>query len=292
MSNIGFEHSYLLLLFPFFLLCMKYCLQKEDGLLFSNLTLLQRSSKKLSFLTLFQVLTLLFLTISLAKPYSLLEYEKKDKSTIAISLIVDVSLSMKEKFETLKRSLIDFIKYRKNDPISIVYFADYTALSSPLTKDTVFLTKSLQSIKTGDLGEMMSVLYDAIILSNDLLTSKELKNISIVLTDGYDKGSKSTMQDLFNSLSEKRSTIYTIGIGKEYDKELLKKISSYTNGSFFDANDIKKLNDILDSINKKYPKVEFKEKKLVKKPLYQIPLFFAFLSLLFYTYLLNKRAVV
>jgi Ca-activated chloride channel family protein len=172
----------------------------------------------------------------------------------------------------------------------LIYFADSVAIASPYTKDKEFLYRSLDSVKVGDLGEMDTHLYDALMLSNSI-KKPQIKSISILLTDGIDKGSKTSIDELINSIKDFNSTIFTIGYGEDFDKNVLETISNKSGGEFFKA-DINSLSKSLEKLNKLYPKKIHKSSHTVKELLYQIPLFLAFLSLLFYTYLLNKRAVV
>jgi Ca-activated chloride channel family protein len=197
---------------------------------------------------------------------------------------------MQENFTSIKKSLKDFINKRDADMLSMIYFADSIAIASPYTKDKNFLSKSLDSIKVGDLGKIDTHLYDALMLSNSLKKTS-LKSITILITDGIDKGSKTSIEELMSFIKDTNSTIYVIGYGDDFDEDVLKAIAQNSGGKFFKI-DIKKLDITLKELNILYPKREFKKIKTIKEPLYQLPLFFAFLSLLFYTYLLNKRAVV
>lgn len=290
MSNLHFEYPYLLLIFPISLICIKYCLQKEDAILFSNIRFLKKSSKKSFLIEFFKIFTLLFLTLSLSSPYSIKRYERVEKDSISLSLLVDISLSMQENFKKVKSSLKKFIEKRDGDYISLIYFADSVAIASPFTKDIKFLKKSLDSIKVGDLGEIDTHLYDAIVLANSLKKENNT-SIKIVFTDGVDKGSQISLTELINLLSTSNSSVYSVGFGDEYDKDILKTISTKSGGKFFKTK-VDNLSKVLDEVDRLYPKHRYKNSYILKEPLYQIPLFFAFLSLLFYTYLLNKRAVI
>ena len=76
---------------------------------------------------------------------------------------------------------------------------------------------------------------------------------------------------------------------QEEDNKILEEIAKKTHGVFLKITDNKKLIEFLNSKKKE----EIKNKKYIKKEyLFQIPLFFAFLSLLFYTYFVNKRAIL
>jgi len=294
MNSINFLHPLAFLLLPVFLICIKYCPQKENSILFSNITLLSNSKKRFSLISFFQLLTLFFLTITLASPYSFETYKKNKTDSTYFLLVIDTSLSIKESFEDIKHTLKDFIKSRNSDTFSLIYFADYIAVGAPPTQDTNFLLSSIDSVKSGDLGEIKTRLYDAldISLSNPFAKKSAKEKIVILLSDGIDKGSKKKLNELLSDLKQKHLKLYTIGFGYDYDKELLTAMAKTANGEFFMAKDIDSLKKVIKHINSLYTYKKEKKSYLVKKPLYQIPLFFTFLSLLFFTYLLNKRAVI
>jgi len=293
MNSVYFDYPYLLLLFPILLVCFKLCPQKDNALLFSNTKLLSKSKKKISLIDIFKVLTIFFITISLASPYTLSTYTKIKKNPTSISLVIDISGSMIDKYPPLVKTIKSFVSKRKGDIFSLIYFADSVAIASAPTYDINFIKKSLDFVKVGNLQNMDTHLYDAIYLANSMLKQKDINNsIMIVVTDGIDKGSKTTFQKLSNQIYNKKTAIYTIGYADDTDKDILKAISKQSGGVFIDINTTKNIDKPFKKIDKLYSNNEENKDYTHKKPLYQIPLFFGFLSLLFYTYLLNKRAVL
>ncbi len=292
MSSFGFEFPYVLAVFPLLLLCLKLCPQKEDTLLFSNTRFLKQSRKKISLITVFKILTIFFLTITLASPYSIETYSKKNKISANIILAVDMSGSMQDSFQDVKKVLKEFLQKSDGVAFGLVYFGDSVGVASPLTTNKEFLQKSLESVKVGDLGDMDTTLYDALTVSKTLLENITTKKREIfVLSDGGDKGSVTTIDELLADL-DKSIPINTIGFRDDFDKRVLQSISKRSGGKFVEANSTKELKKLFESIAQEQKNKTLNKTFMRKKPLYQLPLFLAFLSLLFYTYLLNKRAVV
>jgi hypothetical protein len=78
-------------------------------------------------------------------------------------------------------------------------------------------------------------LYDAIYTAIQLLhPEKGLKTI-VVLTDGDDSGSEMSMEHIIAAASGHNHIIYTIGLGKDVDREILTKIAESTGGHFYRA---------------------------------------------------------
>ena len=289
MSNIYFEYPLFLLLFPTALICLKYCKQREDLLLFPSLKFVQKSKKTISLLMILKVFIFLFLTITLASPYTIEKYKTINKKAISIVLAIDISGSMEKDFAYVKKILQDFIKSRKDDKIGVVFFGDSASISSPLTSDKNFLKLLLKNIKVGNLGMENTALNDAIISSLLLIKNAKTKTkLLILLTDGIEKGSHYTYREMKSELNKSDAKIISIGFGDNFDKQYLKSL----NGEFINAKDKRKLKDIFEKIDRMY-KSNIKIKDYSQKNLlYQIPLFFAFLTLLFYTYLVNKRSLL
>jgi len=290
MSSIEFEYPFVLFALPLLLWCLKRCPQKEDSVLFSNTTFIKQSKKTYSLLELFKLLSIIFVIISLAYPYQLQIYQKKDDFTRSTLLTIDISGSMQENFKDVKNILQNHIKNSQGVLFGTLFFADDVAISSLPSSDKNFLTKAIKIVHVGDLGEMDTKLYDALTVSITLLKNSKSKHKNILLlTDGKDKGSKTTLQKLL-SMVDKTIQINIIGFGELYDQDTLKTISKLSNGKFYKAKDINQLKKLISKLSKKNQTKS--STYTVKKPLYQIPLFLAFLSILFFTYLSNKRAVV
>ncbi len=289
MNEINFEFLYLLFLFPFALICLKYCKKKEDLLLFPTLQFIQESKKKLSILTILKILLFFFLSISLASPYVIKEFKIINKKAISIVLAIDISGSMKDDFKEVKKVVKDFIQKRDLDEIGVILFADSASIASPLTSNKDFLKQLLDSVKVGDLGWHNTTLNDAIILSTSLLKEAQTKTkLLILLTDGVEKGSHFGYRKVKEELKKSKIKIISIGFGNEYDKRYLKSLK----GDLIEAKDKKELRKIFKKIDKMY-KSKIKSKEYIqKKLLYQIPLFFSFLILLLYVYFSNKRSML
>jgi len=101
-------------------------------------------------------------------------------------------------------------------------------------------------------------LYDAISTSYDFMNEKAETgriNAIIVLSDGQDTDSKTSLESLLVKLNQKGEgsndnpvRVFTIAYGDGADKEILQKISTATGGQMFDATDPKKIQDVFQSV--------------------------------------------
>ena len=289
MSSIYFEHLYFLVLIPVFVTVLYLFPKKEDSLLFSTIKFIKQSNHKFSLLTFLKSSTIIFLLISLASPYELTNLELVQKNSKSIVLDIDISGSMQESFKEVRKVLLKFLKSQNDAKIGIVYFANTASIFSPLTSDLLFVKKVINKVDVGALGGQNTALNDSLILSKKLLQNTQTKKkILILLTDGIEKGSQNSFLDTKNAFLNKKFDMYEIGFGEDYDKEYLKSFG----GKLFDSNDTQELQKTFKKISDIYKSETNLKKKKIKNKLYQLSLFLAFLSLLFYIYFINKRSLL
>lgn len=101
-------------------------------------------------------------------------------------------------------------------------------------------------------------LYDAISTGYDYMLKKAETgriNAIVVLSDGQDTDSKTSLDSLLVKLNKKTEgsdnspvRIFTIAYGEGADKDTLQKISSSTGGQMFDASDATKIDEVFQSV--------------------------------------------
>jgi len=288
MNSIYFEHPYFFLVFIVFLLCMYICPSLDDSLLFSNIKFIKKTKKKFSMLSIFKVFGIFFLTLALASPYSKKTFQSVKQKSISIVLDIDISGSMSEDFKDVKKILQEFLSKQSSSKIALVFFADFAQVASPLTHQKTFIKEVIKNTKVGDLGLKNSAINDSLILSAKLLKEDNSKSkVLILLTDGIERGSINDAVTTKKYLKNQKLKFFAIGFGEDYDKNELKLFTK----DVVESTNLTSLKQTFDKINSLY-KSDVVTQKKVKNYLYQFPLFFAFLSLLFYTYLTNKRSLL
>jgi len=278
MSNITFEYPLAFLILLLFGVCFLFCKAKLASIFFPNVKLLKKAGKKQTFvLNVLKVLAVLFLVTALASPIKKDEIKIENNKGYEISLILDASGSMREynKFNTVKNIVLDFIKKRKHDKIGLTIFADFAYVAVPLTYDKSSLIRLLKKIDVGVAGTRRTALYEALFLSTRVFKDSKAKNkIAILLTDGMDNTDTIPLDVAINTAKKYGIKVYTIGVGgsRDFNPQVLKKISKATGGKFYQARSGAQIEEIYKEIDR-LEKSEIKANKYVKKSyFFQYPL--------------------
>ncbi len=296
MENFTFEYPFLFLLFILFLLCNRYCKPKGVALYFPNIAMLKKASKKSSMLlNSFKVLAVLFLVTALASPVQEDDVVVKNDKGYEISLILDASGSMEEynKFAIVKEIVEEFVDQREHDKLALSIFADFAYVAVPLTYDKKSIKRLLERLEVGIAGKQKTALNEALFLSSNLFkTSKSKEKIAILLTDGMDNANNIPLDVAIKRAKKYNIKVYTVGVGnagRDFNPEVLQKISQETGGKYFSANTVEKLKEIYSVINQ-LEKSEIKADKYIKKTYYfQYLLAIALLFLIGYFIVTNKE---
>ena len=295
MMNITFEYPLFFLLLLLYFVCKKFCQQRNEQLIFPNMKIFKQVAKRQNYLLLvLEFLAVLLLTTALASPYTQDDVVMEKDKGYEISMILDASGSMKEynKFGIVKDIVTEFIDMRKHDKLGLTIFADFSYVAIPLTYDKKSIKRLLSRIDVGIAGESRTALYEALFMSSKLFkTSKAKEKIAILLTDGVNNVNTIPFDVALNTAKKYGIKVYVIGVGSrgEYNPAILQRIATETNGKFFEANTVEKLEEIYQVINK-LEKSEIKVNKYIKKSHYfQYPLGAGVLFLLLYFLYRNRR---
>jgi len=295
-DNFTFEYPFVFLLLIIFFICNRYCQPKGISLYFPNIKMLQQASKKSRWiLNSFKILAFIFLVTALASPIQEDDIIVKNDKGYEISLVLDASGSMEEynKFAIVKEIVEDFVDQRKHDKLALSLFADFAYVAVPLTYDKKSIKRLLQRLEVGIAGKQRTALNEALFLSSNLFkTSTSKEKIAILLTDGMDNANTIPLEVAIKTAKKYNIKVYTVGVGnagRDFNPEVLQKISKETGGKYFSANTIEKLKEIYSVINK-LEKSEIKADKYIKKTYYfQYLLAIALLFLMGYFIVSNKE---
>ena len=194
------------------------------------------------------------LVLALAKPEWIGEPIEHKESAKEIMVALDLSGSMSEqdftnsqgqltdRLSAAKQVLSSFAKQRTHDRLGLILFGDAAYLQAPFTQDIDTWLSLLEQTALGVAG-WQTAIGDAIGLSVTAFEQNEIKNrVLILLTDGYDTGSKMPPLKAAEIAKKFNIKIYTIAMGDpskdgEYklDIDTLKQISAITGGESFQA---------------------------------------------------------
>lgn len=170
-----------------------------------------------------------------------------NKEWLSIILAIDCSGSMSGRpFSNAKKAAIDFItRAGKNDRIQIMSFHSDVRFHSDLTTKKDELIKTVEKIKIGK----NTALYSAVSAAVDKLKDiKSPRKAIVILSDGKNTVGKINMENSHKSAEKTGIPIYTVGLGKDINRNYLKLLSSQTGGYSFFTLDPDKLIEVYQLI--------------------------------------------
>ncbi|GAA4405820.1 VWA domain-containing protein [Nibrella viscosa] len=205
--------------------------------------------------------------VALARPQIIREQKENQSEGIDIMLAMDVSSSMTEKdlkpdrLTAAKRVAQTFIADRQNDRIGLVIFAGEAFSLCPLTTDNALVKQYLNQVNHHIIRTSGTAIGDALARCiNRMRESHAKSKVVILLSDGDNTAGSLdpiTAARLAKAFDIK---VYTIVIGRPpkgaasatqtTDEGILKTIASISEGSFYRAGDVGKLQRIFAEINR------------------------------------------
>lgn len=300
MPHFEFEHPYVFLLLAL-IICIYKCPLSIKKIIFVHIHLFSKHTDMFHKEKLFYSLILALLVTALSSPISYDAKSAQHRKGRDLVFALDTSGSMdesgyseedtqKSKFSILINIIKKFTEQRFDDNVGVSVFGSYAFSPVPITYDMHALSYMLDFLSVGMAGNSTAI-GDGLDQALRLLKHANAQHkVIILLTDGYQNSGQVKIKDAIAKAKQLGVKIYTIGIGKEsdYDKALLKKIASDTQGESFSAQDASALKDIYTKLNSLEPSQIRSQHYLNKQMLFTYPLSGAILLLL---YLLAKRRV-
>ena len=210
--------------------------------------------------------------MGLSRPRLVDTLEETKIEVVDIILVLDISSSMlaedfkPNRLEAVKKTAKTFIENRKGDRIGLLVFAGETFIQCPLTIDVDVLTNLLKDVTVAEKEYDGTAIGMAIAnATNRLRNSDAVSKVMILLSDGSNNAGELDPLTAAEMASEFDIKIYTISAGtnqsvtyipnrgyirNEIDEETLKAIAHQTNGQYFRANNIQKLKQIYEEIDR------------------------------------------
>jgi Ca-activated chloride channel family protein len=206
--------------------------KKKPTLKFSSLDQISKLPKglraRLSGLPLFlKILTLIFLTLALARPQMSDTKVKRNVEGIDIMIALDISDSMMiedmevNRMESSKKTIKEFINKRVSDRIGLVVFSGESYTRVPLTLDYPILLDSLKKVEPTSSMKMGTAIGVALANAVARLKDSTAKSrVIVLLTDGENNSGTidpETSLDIAKGFGIK---IYSIGAGVDGEAQL------------------------------------------------------------------------
>lgn len=285
LEHFRFAHPeclYLLLLLPLFLL-LRGRVGTHSSITFSNLAILQALGQKPRLLwrritASLLPLSLIFATLSLARPQWRTKYSSRAASGVDITIALDISVSMETsdfilnrrrtmRIDAARETVKNFIKSRPNDRIGIISFAGRPYFEGAITLDHQFLLDKLDSIRPDryiyDDGTAIGSAISA--AASNLQKYPDTKTrIILLITDGSSNSGKIDPIPAAELAAKAGIKVYTIAIGtpsgrlgrntqaypqQEFDTKTLEEIAKITKADYFRAQSSEDLERSFSSID-------------------------------------------
>ncbi len=222
-------------------------------------------------------ITLVALTISLARPQSSNTTVNNESDGIDIMLAMDVSGSMiaedfkPNRIEAAKKVALEFVDKRPTDRLGLVIFSGESFTMCPITIDHNVLKEQIAQIRNGMITDGTSIGMGLATSVDRLRNSKAKSRIIILMTDGVNNMGLIDPLTALEIAKAFKIKVYTIGVGTqgqalmpiqtpfgtqkqmvpvEIDEPLLRQIATQTGGKYFRATNNKSLENIYTDIDK------------------------------------------
>ncbi len=224
-----------------------------------------------------QVLALVFVILSLARPQVLNETVERKTEGIDIVICLDLSSSMlaedlrPNRFIAAKNLTTEFINNRRHDRIGLVIFRKHSFTILPPTSDYQLLLNRLHSLEMEITEDGTAIGMGIATSVNRLRNSQATSRVIIMLTDGENNAGEIDPLTAADLAAANGIRVYTIGVstegtapypiddpvfGRRYfpikvdiDEPMLTQIAEKTGGKYFRARDTQSLSNIYREID-------------------------------------------
>lgn len=176
---------------------------------------------------------------------------------VSIGIILDMSGSMKDKFEKSRLATLQFLKTANpQDQFFLVSFNDRARLVTPFTDRAEDLQEPLMFMS----AKGMTALFDGIYLGlTQMKDARNRKRALLIISDGGDNHSRYNERDIRRFLKEADVQVYAIGIYEPYGScptpeecwgpSLLTELSEMSGGRTFRVDNLNELPDVATKIS-------------------------------------------
>lgn len=175
-------------------------------------------------------------------------YKVLNADTISVNLVLDASGSMNSsnkmgQAKNAANALIERMELSGGDQVEIISFDDYVYLEQDFTGQQALLIDAVNNIQAG--GD--TALYDALYAGLYQTYFETGVKCVIGFTDGMENCSSYTFDDVVTLAQNSGIPLFIIGIGEEYDANVLRQLASECSGAYYSAN-VDNLENILTNI--------------------------------------------
>jgi VWFA-related protein len=182
------------------------------------------------------------------RPQAIQYFARQSDLPITIGLMVDTSMSQRRVLDAERGAsfrFLDQVLRENKDRVFIIQFDMVVQFRQPLTASRRDLDEALAFVDTPTRQQLMNqrgggtLLYDAVVTaSKDIMKSQSGRKALIVLSDGVDVGSDSSLSDAIEAAQRADTLIYCIMFSDSNGTEgrgALARLSKETGAGFFEV---------------------------------------------------------
>ena len=196
--------------------------------------------------------------------------KSRDTPSLALLLVIDKSGSMQgtriEMAKEASKAAVEVLQ--RNDKVGVIAFDDGYDEIVPMQSaaNRVRILSDLSRLQTSG-GTNIAVALQAAYLK--LLETRAAVKHVILLTDGKDDRAVSVFNDVMPGMAQDRITVTTVAVGREADREFLRRVADQGNGRFYWTPDPHSIPRIFSKETSTVARTQFVEEpftpKLVKR---------------------------
>jgi Ca-activated chloride channel homolog len=178
------------------------------------------------------------------------EKKKSHRTPLNLAVVIDRSGSMTgAKLEKTKQAAMQLVdRLTPNDIFSLVIFSDEAQVLVPAQKvtDKDALKEKIESIEANGSTALYSGVKTGADQLEEYFSSKRINRV-ILLSDGLANVGPSTPRELRrfgNSLAERGISVTTIGVGDDYNEDLMAGLAEASDANYYYVQDMEKLPQI------------------------------------------------
>ena len=207
------------------------------------------------------------LPIEMVLPVWLKEKKKTEPNPVALLLVIDKSSSMsrENKFGMAIRAAKDAVGILSDrSKVGVILFDDFPRWAIPMqsAENKAMIIKELDRFGVDGGTSIYPALKEGYAKLRKM--PNKVKHV-ILLSDGHSISMYNQNAHLLQYMADKKITISTVALGKESDKEHLRKIAKMGNGRFYYTEDISKIPKIFMKETKSITKTNIVETEFVPK---------------------------
>lgn len=185
-----------------------------------------------------------------------IEYFSTEDGPISVGLLLDLSRSMANKFETERQAVRSFIdNANPQDDYFVITFADRPRLLTSSTQSLDDIQNSLATVEPNGNTALLDAVYLAV---SRMRSARYKRRALLIITDGGDNHSRYRMREIRSLVEEADVQVYALGIFDSFfrtfeefmGKRWLSEITDVTGGRTVTADNVSKVPALAAAISR------------------------------------------